>query len=218
MRVLILAFIGLALVGAVPQASAQARPEDNKSTYKWVDERGVTHYGDVVPPQYAAREQRVLNRQAVEVARTAAQKSPEEMARDNEQQRELARRKQHDMFLLSTYQTVEDLTKDRDLRLDALHGQVLAAQAFIANLEARLAGLGDRAAIFRPYNQNPDARRLPDGLAEDLVRTINDIRTQRAALDAKSGVKDALREQFRVDMARYKELKKPLVDRATAQR
>ncbi|MCB1625690.1 MAG: DUF4124 domain-containing protein [Pseudomonadales bacterium] len=218
MRALVLALATTTLLGTLTVASAQSRPEDNKRTYKWTDERGVTHYGDVVPPQYATREQHVLNTQGVEVARTAAQKTPEEQATEAAQQRELSRRKQHDMFLLSTYQTVEDLQKDRDLRLDALQGQVMAAEAFIANLESRLGSLRDRSLVFRPYNDSPNARRMPDGLAEDIVRTLNDIRTQRAALDIKSGEKDALREQFQIDMARYRELKKPLADRTTVKR
>ena len=218
MRALVLALATTTLLGTLTVASAQSRPEDNKRTYKWTDERGVTHYGDVVPPQYATREQHVLNTQGVEVARTAAQKTPEEQATEAAQQRELSRRKQHYMFLLSTYQTVEDLQKDRDLRLDALQGQVMAAEAFIANLESRLGSLRDRSLVFRPYNDSPNARRMPDGLAEDIVRTLNDIRTQRAALDIKSGEKDALREQFQIDMARYRELKKPLADRTTVKR
>ncbi|HPF24979.1 MAG TPA: DUF4124 domain-containing protein [Steroidobacteraceae bacterium] len=218
MRALILAILASALFSALPAAWAQSSTENAKRTYKWTDERGVVHYGDAVPPQYATREQRVLNQQGVEVARTAAQKSAEEQALEAQQQRELARRKQHDMFLLSTYQTVEDLQKDRDVRLDALQGQVLAAEAFIANLEARLGTLRERAAVFRPYNDSPNARQMPDSLAEDIVRLLGEIRTQRTALEVKNGEKQALREQFQIDMARYKELKKPLVDRATAQR
>src|SRR6185369_52645 len=51
-------------------------------TYKWVDENGVTHYGDSVPAQYAKKETHTLNKQGMEVARTEAQKSAEELAEE----------------------------------------------------------------------------------------------------------------------------------------
>ena len=38
---------------------------------------------------------------------------------------------------------------------------------------------------FKPYSSEPDARRMPDDLAEELVHTLNESRTQRNALDAK---------------------------------
>ena len=38
---------------------------------------------------------------------------------------------------------------------------------------------------FKPYSSEPNARRMPDDLAEELVRTLNEARTQRKALEAK---------------------------------
>jgi hypothetical protein len=49
--------------------------ERGVGAYKWVDENGVTHYGDSVPAQYAKKESSVLNKQGMEVGRTQAQKS-----------------------------------------------------------------------------------------------------------------------------------------------
>jgi DNA primase len=189
-------------------AFAQSRPgEVDRKTYSWVDERGVRHYGDSVPAQYAKREQRVLNNQGVEVQRRAAQKSPEEIARETELNREASRRKQHDMFLLSTYSSVRDLENVRDERLATLEGQVRAAQAYIDNLDDRMRGLRERAMLFRPYNAAPSARRMPDQLAEEIIRTLNEQRTQGRALDAKRDEHNALREQFELDIVRYRELK-----------
>ena len=62
-----------------PPAPGPAAP-----LYKWVDEQGVTHYGDHIPPEYAAQEQQVINSQGVEISRLEAQKTPEQLAAEEQ--------------------------------------------------------------------------------------------------------------------------------------
>ncbi len=207
----------LAIAGADTLAQSR-QTQDGRKTYSWVDERGVRHYGDSVPAQYATREQRVLNNQGVEVQRRDAQKTLEEIARETELNREASRRKQHDMFLLSTYSSVRDLENVRDERLDTLNAQLRAAQAYIDNLDDRMRGLRERAMMFRPYNDASGARRMPDQLAEEIIRTLSELRTQGRTLDAKRAEHTALREKFDLDIVRYRELKSGKIASATAQR
>lgn len=60
--------------------------------------------------------------------------------------------------------------------------------------------------VFKPYSANASARRMPDDLAEDLVRTLNEMRVQRGALAAKDEEEALLRSQFDADIQRYREL------------
>src|SRR4029450_5100589 len=92
--------------------------------HQGVDEQGVTHHGDSVPAEYSQREQRVLNNQGVEVQKKQAEMSPAEAAAYTAKQKEEARRRQHDMFLVSTYSSVADIENVRDTRLDQINGQV----------------------------------------------------------------------------------------------
>jgi hypothetical protein len=55
---------------------ALADSRHGRKVYKWVDEQGLTHYGDHIPPEYAAQEQHVINGQGIEVERLEAQKTP----------------------------------------------------------------------------------------------------------------------------------------------
>ena len=71
-----------------------------KPTYKWVDEQGVTHYGDSVPAEYSQREKRVLKQHGVELQKQQAEMTPAESAAYATKLREESRRKQHDMFLI----------------------------------------------------------------------------------------------------------------------
>jgi len=67
----------LAAPGAhAAKGSSSTSNSGTKQTYKWVDEKGVTHYGDTVPSEYSQREQHVLNDQGVEVQKRQAEMTP----------------------------------------------------------------------------------------------------------------------------------------------
>ncbi len=118
----------------------------------------------------------MLNSQGVEVGRRGREMSPEESAAYSAKVREESRRKQHDMFLISTYPSVKEIETVRDARLELLNGQVKAAEAYIDSLATRVEGLKHRSLTFAPYNTKPGARRLPDDLAEEMVRAMSELR------------------------------------------
>ncbi|HKU80279.1 MAG TPA: DUF4124 domain-containing protein, partial [Rhodanobacteraceae bacterium] len=66
----------LAASGAYAAKQARQSATPTGKTYKWVDENGVTHYGDTVPQEYSQREQQILNSQGVEVQKRQAEMSP----------------------------------------------------------------------------------------------------------------------------------------------
>jgi uncharacterized protein DUF4124 len=181
--------------------------EKRAAAYKWVDDKGVVHYGDHVPAEYSRNESAILNRQGVEVNHIEAQKTPEQMAQEAREKDAYVRQKQHDSFLLTTYTSVKDIESLRDERLEQISGQRRAAEAYIETLHGRLSTLQSRAFGFKPYNDKPAARRMPDDLAEDLMRTLNEMRAQKTALAAKDVEESDLRAQFQSDIDRYRELR-----------
>jgi len=196
-----------ALVCAVAAVAAPSHFSSKQGVaYRWVDEQGVVHYGDHIPPQYASKERAVLNSQGVEVGHLEAQKSPEEAAADAHAREAQMRERQHDAFLITTYTSVKDIEALRDLRLDQLRGQRAAAEQYTESLRTRLATLQTRALSFQPYNSHPDARRMPDDLAENLVRTVNELHAQDRDLAVKSQEETTLRAQFQADIERYRAL------------
>jgi len=165
------------------------------------------HYGDSIPPQYAQKESTVLNKQGVAIGHNAATKSATELAADASAQEQAARQKQHDSFLLATYTSVKDIEQLRDERLLQIKGQRVAAEQYVASLGERLTSLQARAQNFKPYSTRPDARRMPDDLAEQMVHTLNDIRAQKAALGTSQEEETKTQAQFQSDIDRYKELR-----------
>src|ERR1700677_4646140 len=86
-----------------------AFPANNgRVVYKWVDEQGVTHYGDHIPPEYAAQEQHVINSQGVEINRLDAQKTPEQLAAEDQKKAEALQNQNRDKNLLNTYASVQE--------------------------------------------------------------------------------------------------------------
>jgi len=181
---------GLAIAGT---ARAGAPPAGGGTVYKWTDEKGVVHYGDSVPPQYAQDERSLLNSQGVEVGHVSGNSATGSSERIRAE--ELARQKaQHDQFLL------------RDERLGQIDGQLRASAAYIDSLGTRLSTLVDRTSHFKPYSSDTNARRMPDDLAEELVSVSSEARNQRRALEAKRKEESDMRAQFEADIARYREL------------
>jgi hypothetical protein len=191
---------------ACAAAAGSGVNDKDARVFRWVDEHGVVHYGDRVPPQYAQKGAVVLNGQGVQVgelspASTSAEAQARAAAEDS-----LQRQKQHDDFLLTTYTSVHDIEQLRDERLTLLKGQRIAAEQYISGLHERLLTLQARAMLFKPYNGESGARRMPDDLAEQLVRTRNEIRSQRIALTDRDAQESAVRAQFQADIDRYRQL------------
>jgi len=203
---LVVLLVSVACGAAAYAAPAQhsANPQKGGIAYRWVDQQGVVHYGDNIPPQFANQDRTILNSQGVEVGHLDGQKTPEEEAAARRARDAMMKQRQHDAFLVSTYTSVKDIEALRDMRLDQLKGQRAAAEQYAESLRVRLSSLQSRAMSYSPYAKN--ARRMPDDLAENLVRTVNELRVQSSALAAKGAEEAALRAQFQADIERYGEL------------
>lgn len=202
--------IHLSLLSAALVATAvagQSSSTSGKASFRWIDDKGGVHYGDRIPPEYATRERSILNTQGVEVAKLPAERSLAQIADDDRRAEMQKKQSQHDGFLLSTYQSLHDVEHLRDTRLQQLADQRRSTQAYVDSLAARLEQLQQRAQVFKPYSSNPNARRMPDQLAEDIVRTINEQRGQLGVLATKRDEETKMREQFQSDIDRYRELK-----------
>jgi hypothetical protein len=188
-------------------AFATAPANNGRVVYKWVDEQGVTHYGDHIPPEYSAQEQHVINSQGVEISRLEAQKTPEQLAAEDQKKAEAEQNRNRDRNLLTTYASVQEIERLRDQRVTLVTDQIKVTSQFLEVLNGRLQKLRDGSTHFKPYSADPNAPAMPDQFAEDLVRVGNDIRTQQQNLREKHSEETAMSKQFESDIERFKELK-----------
>lgn len=182
--------------------------------YKWVDNEGVVHYGDHVPPEFASRDRDVLNTQGVtvgfeegeitaeeqaEIARQRAIAEAEQAARE-----EMARR---DRMLLDTYLSVADIEDLRDRRLELIDSQIKVTEFYLSNLHKRLESLEKESERFAPLSDREDAPPLPEYLSLDLSRTRSSIELYQRRLNQSRAEQHALRRAFELDIERFKELR-----------
>jgi len=195
------------LLVATAFASGSSTSSNGRKLYKWVDEQGVTHYGDQIPPEYATQERQVINSQGIELDHLEAQKSPEQLAEEDKRKQEAQQRAHSDKKLLSTYSSVQDIQRLRDQRLNHLSDQIKVTTQFLESLNGKMTKLRSASMGYKPYSGDANAPPMPDQMAEDLVRVGNDIRTQEENLREKRAEAASMSQQFDSDIARYRELK-----------
>jgi hypothetical protein len=198
------------MLGAVLASAAMAdssATDKGRLLYKWVDADGVTHYGDRIPPEFAAQEQHVINSRGVEISRLEAQRTPEQLAADDQKKLDAEQRENRDKNLLSTYVSVQEIERLRDQRITLLTDQIKVTNQFLETLDGRMKKLRADSMHFKPYNADPHAKVMPDQVAEDLVRLSSDIHTQEQNLRQKRGEEATMSIQFESDIDRFKELK-----------
>ena len=184
-----------------------AQSDRGAVAYRWVDEHGVVHYGDSIPPKYARESRQILNSQGVEIGHVDAEKTPAQAEAERRVEAKRIAQKQHDYFLLSTYTSVKDIESLRDERLSQLEAQQTAAQQYVQSLQSRLDSLQTRAQGFKPYSPRADAPRMPDDLAQELVQTLNEVRVQDDAIQARTQQETQVKAQFKSDIERFEALK-----------
>ncbi len=193
--------------GLLFAGTAMGAGSNGRTLYKWVDDQGVTHYGDQIPPEYAAQEQHIMNAQGVEIKRLEAQKTAEQLAAEEQKRKDAEDRLSRDRNLLNTYVSVQEIERLRDQRLDLLTDQIKVTNQFLETLNGRMKKLRVSSMRFKPYNTEEKAPPMPDQVAEDLVRLANDIHTQEQNLSEKRGEEATMKKQFDSDISRFKELK-----------
>jgi hypothetical protein len=199
--------VSVLLLLATTSSSAGAAQSNGRKVYKWVDEQGVTHFGDHIPPEYASQEQHVVNSQGVETEHIEAQRSQEQLAAEEKKRFEAEQKASRDKNLLNTYAAVPEIERLRDQRLALLADQIKVTGQFLEILNGRMKKLRVASQRFRPYSNDPKAPPMSDEFAEDLVRVDNDIHTQQENLREKRNEEATMSKQFESDIARFKELK-----------
>ena len=183
-----------------------ATAQQQRTTYSWVDDEGVTHYGDRIPPEFADKPKDVLNEHGVMVRQLHGKKTPEQIqaekeAAEIEAQNELQRRA--DQVLLATYVTVTEIEMHRDRRIELFQAQARVTELYLRNLQQRLTQLKGNAGSFKPYNSDPAAPMIDPGLLEELKETESAISRHESNLKKLRSAEREISERFEGDIQRF---------------
>jgi hypothetical protein len=206
-------FVKLILSIAVASVALPAVAADKLKAYRWIDDNGVYHYGDRVPPEFATSELTVLNSQGVEVARIDGKKTAEELAEDARQRairtEQIRKRDEallRDRVLLSTYLSVEEIEALRDRRIELVAGQMRVIQIYLDNLREKLLKLEREAQRFSPYSANGNAPPIDETLARELSDTLDSIMLYERNMAKSRDEQTALLAKFDADINRFEKL------------
>jgi hypothetical protein len=182
--------------------------------YRWVDENGVVHFGDRVPPQYAKVDRQVLNDRGVQVDTLEGERTDDELAAEQHEadleaaeQREADAAKERDRILIGTYASVEEIEALRDRRMELIGGQIRATELYLEDLRAKLVRLQKETERFKPYSSNPNAQSIPDNLAREMSETLDSIILYEQTLTESRTQKDEMVARFDTDIDRFRQLK-----------
>lgn len=190
-------------------------PDEDAAAQKirrWVDDNGVVHYSEFVPPEFAGRDREVLNEQGVAIDFEQGEITAEERAEKNrlaaeeEARREAAEATaRRDQILLDTYLSVGEIEALRDRRLELMESQIKVTEQYLLNLRKRLDSL-EREAERLARNESSEAG-LPTHLAVDISRTSASITLYEDNLSRSRAEQARLSETFAADISRFMELK-----------
>jgi len=182
--------------------------------YRWVDQDGVVHFGDSIPPEYAKNERHVVNEYGVTVNTLPAQMNEEQLAEKRRleamaeaEQKRAVELEQRDSILLDTYLSIDEIEALRNRRKELLDGQIRVTEIYLANLREKLKRLQTDASQFQPYNSDPSAPPIHDWLAKELSNTLNSILVYEKTLDDTRVQQTEIVAKFEADIDRFRHLK-----------
>jgi hypothetical protein len=171
--------------------------------YKWVDENGTTHYGETIPPEYANRDTKQLDKGRIidrDEKRDAGKKGPakKEVVED----KAVIEAQRRDNALLATYSNEKEIDLARDRNLLQVEARVNSYTTMLKSAEATLAGLlQERDAI------NKNGRKMPASLIQDITEAEALVVRRKKELETSNKEVEAVKARYAADKQRYRELK-----------
>lgn len=195
------------LIALVASATFCSPVSAKTDKLKWVDDKGTTHYGDTIPPEYANKDRQFLNKSGV-VVKTQDVMTPErrrakeaEDAKNDAEKAAARDRKLRDKSLTDTYSSVEEIELSRtrnvqqvDARINSISLQLKVANNNLLNLQKDAA------------NRSKAAGKVPELLQDDIKEAQKHIIRLQQDMDKYNAEKLAINTRYDAEKARYKEL------------
>lgn len=171
--------------------------------YKWVDAQGVTHYGEVIPPEYANRDTKQL-----EHGRITDRKETFDTDKINSKKAETPEDKaavdarRRDAALLNSYSNEKEIDLARDRSLLQIEARINSYTTLKKSVQETLDGL----------HQEGEARtkkgwKIPQSLNDDITATEARVADLDKNLAENQKEMDAVKARYEADKLRYRELK-----------
>jgi hypothetical protein len=193
--------------GAKP-APTRGIPTGKGEIHKWVDEQGITHYGDTLPEEAIKRGTVDLSTKGTVIRQTEGELTAEQrMAREQELARKKAEedrkkeQKRRDDALLKTFTNVQDIDIALARNMENLD---LNIQSTTMRLQVARRTLEARKQEARQWESN--GRALPVDLVKQLKASEDEYNQVQKTLTQQQRSKLILQQKYLDDRKRFLEL------------
>jgi hypothetical protein len=176
--------------------------------YKWVDEKGVTHYSDLVPPEYVNRGAVQLNNRGIAIRKTDPTPTPEQrkvIEEEEAKKRDAAKlaveQKRRDEALLNSYTNEKEIDFVRQRNISVVEESIATTQRRLVELRSRRQEIdAERVALEQ------GGKKLAAAKQSELKSIDDQIPALELSVTQKTRDIDALKTKYDGDLKRYREL------------
>ena len=175
--------------------------------YKWVDDKGVTHYGEIIPPEYADKDNVQFSDKGRVIKKNEKLSAEEQRANDEiaakkraEDKAALEQRRKDNM-LLSTFSNENEIDLARDRNLRQVEAVINGIQLLQKSAQKNMEGFQQEAE-----QRTKAGKKIPDSLQADITEAENQVKKLQQDLAKAQEKSAAIRASYEADKARYREL------------
>lgn len=169
--------------------------------YKWVDDKGETHYGEVVPPEYANKDKVQLNEKGREIKKKEEESKDAPPKKNTEEEQALIDRRRKDKALVSTYSNEKEIDLARDRNLQQVEARINSVQLLVKSAQESLDSYRKEADGLQKAGN-----RIPASLQTDINEAEGKLARLKQDLAKAEERAAAVRAGFEADKLRYREL------------
>ena len=202
----------LFIIAALSAAQAWAA-----GTYKWVDEKGVTHYSDTLPPQYSKHANTQIDKRGVVVKKTDRALTPAEIETKEQEKKRLKEeevrakeQKRLDDILLATFAIENEIDLARDRSLEPFDGKIYLARDRIKYLQQHIAEQNKELEFHTAAGKSQKKKKVssaPTALTKDIATSQKEMAELEASIQLLEKDKIKIVNKYAEDKRRFRDVK-----------
>lgn len=190
------------LVSAAALCAAFSMTAEAK-LYKWVDKNGTTHYGETIPPEYADRDTKQIEKGRIKDRQDGFDaKMKDASATDPAVEKAARETKRRDDALLNTYSSEKEIDLARDRNLLQVEARINSYTTMLKSAQTSLDDLLRESEAITKQGRN-----IPDDLTKEIAEAEALVAKRQKELDTNQKEKEAVKARYEADKLRYRELK-----------
>ena len=169
--------------------------------YKWVDDKGETHYGEVIPPEYANKDSVQFNEKGREIRKKEAAGEAVPTKKSAEDDQAAIDRRRRDKALVNTYSNEKEIDLARDRNLQQVEARINSVQLLIKSAQENLDS-------YRKEEEGAkkSGNKIHASLQSDITEAENKLTKLKQDLAIAQEKAAAVRASYEADKLRYREL------------